>query len=70
MKGFDRHGLTIVHAWGMTETSPLGSICRLPVELDDASEQERYEYRARQGIASPFVEIRARGEDGELVRLG
>ncbi len=67
IKGFDRHGLTIVHAWGMTETSPLGSISRPPTELDDATEEERYDYRARQGTASPFVEIRARGEDGELV---
>jgi fatty-acyl-CoA synthase len=67
MEGFDRHGLTIVHAWGMTETSPLGSVSRPPAELDDASEQERYRYRARQGTASPFVEIRARNDDGELV---
>ena len=67
IKGFDRHGLTVVHAWGMTETSPLGSICRLPLALDDAPEEEQYEYRARQGIASPFVEIRARGDDGELI---
>ena len=67
LKGFDRHGLTIVHAWGMTEMSPLGSICRLPRELDDASDEQRYDYRGRQGTASPFVEIRARGEDGELV---
>src|SRR5579862_1524779 len=67
LRGFDRHGLTVVHAWGMTEMSPLGSICRLSLELDDAAEQERYDYRARQGIASPFVEIRARGEDGELI---
>jgi fatty-acyl-CoA synthase len=67
LKGFDRHGLTIVHAWGMTEMSPLGSICRLSLELDDAPDDDRYDYRARQGIASPFVEIRARGEDGELV---
>jgi fatty-acyl-CoA synthase len=65
--GFDRHGLTIVQAWGMTETSPLGSVCRLPFELDDAPEQERYDYRARQGRPSPFVEIRARGDDGELI---
>ena len=67
IRGFDRHGLTIVHAWGMTETSPLGSVCRLPRELDDASEQERFDYRGRQGTASPFVEIRARGDDGELI---
>ncbi len=67
MEGFDRHGLTIVHAWGMTETSPLGSVCRLPLELDGASEDERMDYRSRQGTATPFVDIRARGDDGELV---
>jgi fatty-acyl-CoA synthase len=67
LEGFDRHGLTIVQAWGMTETSPLGSVCRLPLELDDAPEDRRYEYRARQGRPSPFVEIRARGDDGELI---
>jgi fatty-acyl-CoA synthase len=65
--GFDRHGLTIIQAWGMTETSPLGSVCRLPLELDDASIEEQYDYRARQGRPSPFVEIRARGDDGELI---
>jgi fatty-acyl-CoA synthase len=67
LAGFDRHGLTIIHAWGMTETSPLGSVCRLPLHLDDAPEREQYAYRGRQGTASPFVEIRARGDDGELV---
>jgi fatty-acyl-CoA synthase len=67
IEGFDRHGLTILQAWGMTETSPMGTICRLPVEFDDASEDEQYEFRARQGIPSPFVEIRARGDDGELI---
>ena len=65
--GFDRHGLKIVQAWGMTETSPLGSVCHLPLELDDAPEEARYDYRARQGRPSPFVEIRARGDDGELI---
>ena len=66
-EGFDRHGLTIIQAWGMTETSPMGTICRVPVELDGASDDEQYEFRVRQGIPSPFVEIRARGEDGELI---
>ena len=66
-EGFDRHGLTIIQAWGMTETSPMGTICRLPPELDEASEGEQYGFRIRQGIPSPFVEIRARGDDGELV---
>ncbi len=67
IRGLDRHGLTLVHAWGMTETSPLGSVSRLPAELDDAPEAERIDYRSRQGRPSPFVEIRARGDDGELI---
>ena len=67
LEGFDRHGLTIIQAWGMTETSPVGSVCRLPLDLDDASMDEQYEYRARAGIAVPFVELRARGDDGELI---
>ena len=66
-EGFDRHGLTIIQAWGMTETAPMGTICRLPMELDDAPADEQYEYRVRQGTPSPFVEIRARGDDGELI---
>jgi fatty-acyl-CoA synthase len=65
--GFDRHGLTIIQAWGMTETSPVGSAGRLPVELDDAPEDEQYDYRARQGVPLPFIEIRARGDDGQLI---
>ncbi len=67
MEGFDRHGLTIIQAWGMTETSPLGSVCRLSWDLDDASADEQYEFRARAGIPAPFVDIRARGDDGELI---
>ncbi len=66
-EGFDRHGLTIIQAWGMTETSPLGSVARLPPDLDDAPPDEQYDYRVRQGTPSPFVELRARGDDGELV---
>jgi fatty-acyl-CoA synthase len=67
LRGLDRHGLTLLHAWGMTETSPLGSVCRLPAELEDAGAEEQLEYRSRQGRPSPFVEIRARGDDGEVI---
>ena len=66
-EGFDRHGLTIIQAWGMTETSPMGTVCRLPPELDDSPEEERYDFRVRQGRPAPFFEIRARGDDGELI---
>jgi fatty-acyl-CoA synthase len=67
LEGLDRHGLRIVQGWGMTETSPVGTMCQLPSELDAAPPAEQYDYRARQGVAVPFVELRARGEDGKLV---
>jgi fatty-acyl-CoA synthase len=67
LEGFDRHGLSIIQAWGMTETSPLGTVARLPVQLDDAPAEEQYDYRVRQGRPAPFVELRARGDDGELI---
>ncbi|MGH2916482.1 MAG: long-chain fatty acid--CoA ligase [Solirubrobacteraceae bacterium] len=67
LAGFDRHGLTIVQAWGMTETSPLGSVCRLPAALEAADDSQKLAYRGRQGTPSPFVEIRARAEGGELI---
>ena len=67
LEGYDEHGLTIIQAWGMTETSPLGSVCRLTYDLTDAGSEEQYEYRSRQGIPAAFVELRARGDDGELI---
>jgi fatty-acyl-CoA synthase len=66
-EGFDRHGLTVVQAWGMTETAPLGSVCRLPVDLDESDADEQYGYRGRQGVASPLFETRARDEDGQFI---
>ncbi|HZA34780.1 MAG TPA: AMP-binding protein, partial [Vicinamibacterales bacterium] len=62
-----RHGLHIVHAWGMTETAPLGSVSRVPSELAHAPADVRYAWRARQGRPAPFIEIRGRDEDGALI---
>lgn len=60
----ERHNLRILHAWGMTETSPLGSVCGMTSELQKAPPEVQYAYRAKQGIAAPFVEMRARDENG------
>ncbi len=64
IKGFDRHGLRVVHAWGMTETTPLGTVANVRSDLRDAPEAERDAIRAKQGMPSPLVEIRARGDEG------
>lgn len=60
----ERHGLEILQAWGMTETSPIGSLGGLRSELQTASKEIQFNYRAKQGIAAPFVEMRARNENG------
>ena len=63
--GFEqRHGITVVHAWGMTETCPLGSVSELTSRERALPEEEQYAYRAKQGMPAPFVEIRARGPEG------
>ncbi len=67
IEGLDRHGLTIIQGWGMTETSPLGTVCHLPPDLEDADLGDQYEYRARAGTPIPLIEIRARSDDGTLI---
>jgi len=67
IKSFDeQHGLKILQAWGMTETSPLGSIGVLTSELQKESIEVQYDYRAKQGVPAAFVEIRGKNEDGMI----
>jgi fatty-acyl-CoA synthase len=59
-----RHGIGVVHAWGMTEMSPIGTVANLPTVIEELPEDEKLEYKAKQGYPVPFVEIRARGDEG------
>jgi len=60
----ERHGLKIVHGWGMTEMCPIGTMSGGPGQELGLSTEAMYDKRAQQGTAIPFVEIRARGADG------
>ncbi|MFL6161298.1 MAG: long-chain fatty acid--CoA ligase [Jatrophihabitantaceae bacterium] len=51
-------GLPITQAWGMTELSPLGTVCSLRSELADASEEVKADVRATAGIPPAGVELR------------
>lgn len=67
IEGFERDfGIQGVQAWGMTETSPLGTASRLQPKHDNLSASEKLDIRAKQGIAFPGVEIRIVAEDGTL----
>ncbi|MGE0556050.1 MAG: long-chain fatty acid--CoA ligase [Gemmatimonadales bacterium] len=66
MEGFHRDfGVWITHAWGMTETTPIGSVGRLKSTLASGTEDEQMAYRLKQGVPAPFVEARIVGESGE-----
>ena len=61
-----RHGLSLRHAWGMTETHPIGTVSNLPPGVDPGSD-EGFALRAKQGRAVPLIELELMGEDGESV---
>ncbi|MGB3697523.1 MAG: long-chain fatty acid--CoA ligase [Gordonia sp. (in: high G+C Gram-positive bacteria)] len=63
IKKFDGYGVPIVHAWGMTETSPLGTIARPPAGVDD--EEKAFAYRVTQGRFPAPVAARIIGDNGE-----
>jgi fatty-acyl-CoA synthase len=58
----ERFGVPVVQAWGMTETSPLASICRVP--SDGPEGDEAYALRATQGRVVPLVDFRVDQEAG------
>ncbi len=62
-----RHGLKVVHGWGMTETSPVASTAQLPGTLSAADEDTQFDYQAMQGLPLPLVELRHRDVDGRLL---
>jgi fatty-acyl-CoA synthase len=56
---FDKkYGARMAHAWGMTEMTPLGTVCRLKSDIEALPEDERYAYRAKQGYPVAGVDLR------------
>jgi fatty-acyl-CoA synthase len=64
---FDEFDLEVVHAWGMTELTPLGTVSTLRPAHDDLSYDEQLDVRARQGAAAPLVEVRAVDDEGHEI---
>ncbi|MET7679515.1 long-chain fatty acid--CoA ligase [Streptomyces sp. NPDC005423] len=63
MEAFDRLGMRVCHAWGMTETSPLGTIARPPAHA--VGTEREWEYRLTQGRFPASVQARLTGPGGE-----
>ena len=62
----DRHGLSMMQAWGMTETSPMATCGNVPVGVDPASD-EGFAHRSKQGRVMPFIEVALLDDEGEPV---
>ncbi len=60
----ERLGIALVHAWGMTEMSPLGSVARVPAGLTGEGARRR---QLSQGRFSALVEARVVGPDGTFL---
>jgi fatty-acyl-CoA synthase len=66
IRRFDAHNIRLIHAWGMTESTPIASICRTKPSLGEMTEEEQYAIRATQGTPVPFMEARVMNEDGPV----
>jgi fatty-acyl-CoA synthase len=64
---FDQLGITVVQAWGMTETAPLATIARPASHMDDWSPERRRAVRATQGRAIHGVELRVVDDAGAVL---
>jgi fatty-acyl-CoA synthase len=56
---FERtYGVTVAHAWGMTEMNPIGSICAIKPDYDANDYEKLLDVKAKQGAAPFTVEMK------------
>src|SRR5262249_13642309 len=68
MRAFqERYGVQVLHAWGMTELSPLGTACAFKPKHLAMSADDRLPVQAKQGRAVFGVDMKIVGENGEML---
>jgi fatty-acyl-CoA synthase len=67
IRKMDSLDMEVIHAWGMTELTPLGTVASVKREVREQGEDAVYAARAKQGVPAPFVEVRAVGDGGKEV---
>ncbi|MBL8351127.1 MAG: fatty-acid--CoA ligase [Burkholderiaceae bacterium] len=65
MRAFqDRYDVTVLHAWGMTELSPVGTVCTLKPRQLELNGEQRLGVQAKQGRSVFGVDMKIVGDDG------
>ncbi len=62
-----QYGVTVAHAWGMTEMSPLGSFCSIKPELADLDDDALYTLKMKQGFPTFTVEMKITDDDDKAL---
>ena len=70
IREFEKRGVRLIHGWGMTETSPLGTINFIKSHMTDLPDEERIATLTRQGVSVPFIDIRTVNAAGICPRDG
>jgi fatty-acyl-CoA synthase len=67
IRWFDDRDVELLHAWGMTEMSPIGSVSQLKYTLEDEDYETQLEHRSKQGLLTPGLEMKVIDEDGSEI---
>jgi 3-(methylthio)propionyl---CoA ligase len=60
----EKYGVEVIHAWGMTEMSPLGSLCTMKPEYAELTGDARLDIQMKQGHAPFGVEMKIADDNG------
>jgi fatty-acyl-CoA synthase len=63
----DEYGVEVTHAWGMTETSPLGTQATPNAAIAAMSEEDQLRYRLKQGRPPLGLEMKLTDDEGKLL---
>ena len=63
----DKYGIQVLHAWGMTEMSPLGTICSFKPEVMELSDEEKLSVQETTGHPPFTVDLKITDDDEKVL---
>src|SRR5262249_50777121 len=61
IRRLEAQGIGVIHAWGLTETTPIATVNYPKQHLRDLSPDQHFRLSSKQGLPTPFVEMRIVG---------